>query len=248
MSPSEAMTYTWWSNGLSSGRGVRVEQPALAAGGHRHPDRAGQPLAQRPGGDLHAAGVPVLRVPGGRRAPGAQRLQVVQLQPVAGQVELDVEGQAGVPGTTARTGPGPATGRRPGRARMTFWNSRYASGARLIAVPGWPLPTFCTASAASSRTVSTARTCRYPAAQPAWATGRASDGSRSCQARCHMPAAVDPKAFGWPSYVLIPFFSSERALLPQRRSTGGRSKTMSSAACSRSSSGVPDWLRARTRS
>ncbi|SKU52738.1 Uncharacterised protein [Mycobacteroides abscessus subsp. abscessus] len=33
----------------------------------------------------------------------------------------------------------------------------YATGARLIAVPGWPLPTFCTASAASTRTVSTAR-------------------------------------------------------------------------------------------
>ncbi len=33
----------------------------------------------------------------------------------------------------------------------------YANGARLIAVPGWPLPTFCTASAANTRTVSTAR-------------------------------------------------------------------------------------------
>ncbi len=39
---------------------------------------------------------------------------------------------------------------------MTFWKSRYAAGARLIAVPGWPLPTFCTASIASTRTVSTA--------------------------------------------------------------------------------------------
>ena len=33
----------------------------------------------------------------------------------------------------------------------------YAAGARLIAVPGWPFPTFCTASAARTRTVSTAR-------------------------------------------------------------------------------------------
>src|SRR5690606_8000604 len=32
-----------------------------------------------------------------------------------------------------------------------------AAGARLIAVPGWPLPTFCTASAARTRAVSTAR-------------------------------------------------------------------------------------------
>jgi hypothetical protein len=35
---------------------------------------------------------------------------------------------------------------------------RPAGGARLIAVSGWPLPTFCTASAANIRTVSTART------------------------------------------------------------------------------------------
>src|SRR3712207_1556630 len=39
---------------------------------------------------------------------------------------------------------------------MTFWNSRYATGARLIAVPGCPFPTFCTASIARTRTVSTA--------------------------------------------------------------------------------------------
>ena len=40
---------------------------------------------------------------------------------------------------------------------MTRWNSVYATGARLMAVPGWPLPTFWTASAASTRAVSTAR-------------------------------------------------------------------------------------------
>ena len=39
---------------------------------------------------------------------------------------------------------------------ITFWNRRYAAGARLIAVPGWPLPTFWTASAARTRTVLTA--------------------------------------------------------------------------------------------
>lgn len=44
-----------------------------------------------------------------------------------------------------------------GLCRITFWNSRYAAGARLIAVPGWPLPTFSTASIASTLTVSTAR-------------------------------------------------------------------------------------------
>ena len=44
-----------------------------------------------------------------------------------------------------------------GSCRISFWKRRYAAGARLIAVPGWPLPTFSTASAASTRTVSTAR-------------------------------------------------------------------------------------------
>ena len=44
-----------------------------------------------------------------------------------------------------------------GSWRISFWNNKYAAGARLIAVPGWPFPTFSTASAASTRTVSTAR-------------------------------------------------------------------------------------------
>lgn len=75
---------------------IRVEQAALVARRHRHADRVGDTLAQRAGGGLHAGGVAVLRVAGGLRAPGAERLQVVQLQAVAGEVELDVEGQAGV--------------------------------------------------------------------------------------------------------------------------------------------------------
>jgi len=40
---------------------------------------------------------------------------------------------------------------------MIRWNSVYATGARLIAVPGWPLPVFCTASIASVRIMSTMR-------------------------------------------------------------------------------------------
>src|SRR5688572_29854365 len=65
----------------------------------------------------------------------------------------------------------------PGWCRMTFWNSRYAAGARLIAVPGCPLPTFCTASAVSSLVVSTARRSRssHPALR---ATGRRNDELR----------------------------------------------------------------------
>src|SRR3954470_4920825 len=44
-----------------------------------------------------------------------------------------------------------------GSKRRWRWNNRYAAGARDIAVPGWPLPTFWTASMAKARTVSTAR-------------------------------------------------------------------------------------------
>src|SRR5215467_13123879 len=56
--------------------------------------------------------------------------------------------------STNRSRPGHAGS--VGSCRITRWNSRYAAGARLIAVPGWPLPAFSTASAASTRIVSTA--------------------------------------------------------------------------------------------
>ena len=39
----------------------------------------------------------------------------------------------------------------------TVVGGTLSAGARLMAVPGWPLPTFCTASAARMRAVSTAR-------------------------------------------------------------------------------------------
>ncbi len=54
-----------------TGGGVRIEQATLVSGGHRHADRGGQALAQRPGGDLHTLGVVVLGVPGSQGAPGA---------------------------------------------------------------------------------------------------------------------------------------------------------------------------------
>src|SRR5258707_1710816 len=44
-----------------------------------------------------------------------------------------------------------------GSCRSTRWYRRYAAGARLIAVPGCPEPTFWTASMARTRTRSTAR-------------------------------------------------------------------------------------------
>ena len=76
--------------------GVGVEQAALAPLRHRHADGGGEAGAQRPGGDLDAVGVVDLGVAGGQRAPRAQRLEVVELEAVAGQVELDVLGEARV--------------------------------------------------------------------------------------------------------------------------------------------------------
>ena len=151
-----------WSNGLSPSGGVRVEHAALAAGGHGHAHRVADALAQRPGGGLDAARVAVLGVTRGQRAPRAEGLQVVELQAVAGQVELDVEGEAASGPRTGRTGRGRPSSGRSGRAAATRWNSRYAAGARLIAVPGCPLPTFWTASMASTRTVSMARRSSSP--------------------------------------------------------------------------------------
>ncbi len=82
--------------GALPGRRVRVEQAALPAGGHRHADRVADSLTERAGRGLHPHRVPALGVARRQRAPRPQRLQVVQLQSVARQVELDVEGQAGV--------------------------------------------------------------------------------------------------------------------------------------------------------
>ncbi len=78
-------------------RGVRIEQAALVARRHRHPDRRGQTLAQRTGGDLHARGVAELRVARGLASPGPQRLDVGQLEAEPAEVQLDVQRQAAVP-------------------------------------------------------------------------------------------------------------------------------------------------------
>lgn len=76
--------------------GLRVEETALVPGGHRHAHGVGDALAQRAGRRLDTGGVAVLRVTGRPGAPGAERLQVVQFQAVPGEVELDVQRQAGV--------------------------------------------------------------------------------------------------------------------------------------------------------
>src|SRR5690606_570649 len=82
--------------GARARRGSRVEQAALVASGVGEAHGRSEALAERPRGDLDASGVTVLRVAGRLGAPRAQRLDVVELEPVTTEVELDVLGQRGV--------------------------------------------------------------------------------------------------------------------------------------------------------
>jgi hypothetical protein len=69
MSPSEAMHVDVVVERALALGGVRVEQAALAAGGHRHADGVADALAERAGGGLDAGGVAVLGVAGGLASP-----------------------------------------------------------------------------------------------------------------------------------------------------------------------------------
>lgn len=82
--------------GAGARGGLRVEQTALVALRVGESDGGGESLAERAGRDLDALGVAVLGVAGGERAPGAQRLEVLQLEAVAAEVELHVLGQRAV--------------------------------------------------------------------------------------------------------------------------------------------------------
>ena len=84
-------------DGLAEG-GLGIEQAVDAAGVHGEADGGGDAGAQRAGGDLNALGVAVFWVAGGQGAGGTKRLNVVEFEAEAGQVELDVLGQRGVAG------------------------------------------------------------------------------------------------------------------------------------------------------
>ena len=70
-------------------------QPPLGDG---HPDRVGEALAERPGRRLDARRQAVLGMARGPRAPLPERLEVVEREVVAGQVEHRVQQHRGVPG------------------------------------------------------------------------------------------------------------------------------------------------------
>src|SRR4029079_2209160 len=67
--------------------------------GDRHPDSVGEPLTERTGRGLDAGREPVLGRAGRLRAPLAERLEVLERDVVAGQVEQRVQEHRGVTGT-----------------------------------------------------------------------------------------------------------------------------------------------------
>ena len=150
----------WWSNGLTR-RARRRGRTGRARGGPPSPCRPRCPGPGRAGRwwSPRPAVCPCSGWPGVSEPHCRSDFRSSSSSAVAGEVELDVEGQAGVPG-----GEHEAVAARPVRVGRVVphdaLNSRYAAGARLIAVPGWPLPDFSTASMASTRTVSTARRSR----------------------------------------------------------------------------------------
>ena len=85
-----------------------VEVLGEEALGHRHADRVGDALPERPGRDLDARHVAALGVAGRARAPLAEALQVLDRQVEAAQVGQRVLQHAGVPGARARSGRGRA--------------------------------------------------------------------------------------------------------------------------------------------
>ena len=75
-----------------------VELGREAAFGDRHADPVGEALAERTGRRLDAGRQAVFGMAGRARAPLAERLQVLEGDAVAGQVEERVQEHAGVPG------------------------------------------------------------------------------------------------------------------------------------------------------
>jgi hypothetical protein len=73
-----------------------VEEAALVARCIREADGRGETLSERTGRDLDAIGLAVLRVAGGLRTPGAERLEVVELESEPTEVQLHVLGEGGV--------------------------------------------------------------------------------------------------------------------------------------------------------
>ena len=83
--------------------GTGIEKPMRTARGHRHAYRSGDSLAERAGGDFYALGVPVLGMARGGGAFRTKRGEIVHLQAVAGEEQLNVLRERGMPGREHET-------------------------------------------------------------------------------------------------------------------------------------------------
>ena len=134
---------------LVPGAVVASGQHAL---GQRHADRVPEALPERPGGRLDARRVVHLRVARRLRPPLPERLQIVDRQVVAGQVQRGVLEDAGV----ARRQHEPVAVRPVRVARVVphiLVVEQVRDGREGHGVPGCPEFAFCTASMASVRMV-----------------------------------------------------------------------------------------------
>ncbi len=95
----------WWSNGLVPGAASGSSRPRSRRAAIAMPTALARPWPSGPvvvstPGVCRCSGWPGVRLPQVR-----SRLQVVQGQPVAGQVQLDIQGQAGMPAGQHETVP-----------------------------------------------------------------------------------------------------------------------------------------------
>ena len=90
-SPSEATHVDVVVERALPGGASGSSSPALAPRRHGHAHGRCQALAERTGGDLDAAGVPVLGMARASSSPRCAAPEVLEFQAVAGQVELDVQ-------------------------------------------------------------------------------------------------------------------------------------------------------------
>ena len=75
---------------VDDGVAVAIEVPRQQLFSQRKANRIGQPLSQRPGGGFHARADMVLRMPRGLAAELAKRLQLLDRQVIAGQMQQRV--------------------------------------------------------------------------------------------------------------------------------------------------------------
>ncbi|KFC53034.1 hypothetical protein GY12_12775 [Micrococcus luteus] len=156
MSPSEASTNTWWSNGEVPGAASGSISPRTRRCSYAKPTPIARPW---PSGPVVTStpwvwpysGWPGVLDPSVR---SAWMSSISSPAPAANSCRYWMS-EAWPAERMKRSRPSQRSS--VGSRCMTFWYSCHATGASEIAVPGWPCPAFSTASAESALSVSTIR-------------------------------------------------------------------------------------------